>query len=135
VVGGLRDIIPWLEGRMVAGGDALVSKSNIQMTLGRIYSEVQAVRLLLWRAAELIDRGAPYGPEAAMAKGRASMLAVEACRTFVELMGWRGLDPGYPAQKRLRDAMATSIFEGSNDIMHLHAFRDLRRQVHAGGDL
>lgn len=135
VVGGLRDIVPWLEQRTVAQGEVLINKSNIQLTLGRYYGEVQSIRLLLWRAATLIDRGLPCGPETAIAKYRASQLAIEASQEFVRLMGWRGLHIDYPAQKRLRDAMTTSIFEGTNEILQLHAFRDLRRQVHGGGDL
>ncbi len=66
-----------------------------------------------------------------MAKFRASELAIAATQDFVKFMGWRGLDSDYPAQKRLRDAMATSIFEGSNDVLKLFAFRDLCRQIHS----
>ena len=135
VVGGLREIIPWIEQRRTAQGEVLLNKSNIQMKLGRIYGELQSVRLLLWRAAGLIDSGLPCGPETVIAKYQASAIAIEATQEFVQLLGWRGLDAEYPAQKRLRDARATAIFEGTNEIMLLHAFRDLRRQVHTGGDL
>jgi alkylation response protein AidB-like acyl-CoA dehydrogenase len=135
VVGGLREILPWIEGRSVGHGESLVGKTNVQMTLGRIYSEVQMVRLLLWRVADSLDRGLPCGIETAITKYRASALAMESTQEFVRMMGWRGLDADYPAQKRLRDAMATSTFEGTNEVLQLHAFRDLRRQVHGGGDL
>jgi alkylation response protein AidB-like acyl-CoA dehydrogenase len=134
-VGGLRDIVPVLEQRQVSLGEKLSQKSNIQMALGSYYSEVQSVRLLLWRAAKLIDDGLPYGSETAMAKFRASELAIAATQDFVRFMGWRGLDADYPAQKRLRDAMATSIFEGSNDVLKLKAYRDLCRQIHSGEGL
>lgn len=135
VVGGLRDILPWLEHRRTAQGELLVNKSHIQLGLGRIYSELQTIRLLLWRAAALIDAGLPCGAETSIAKYKASTLALEATQEFVQLQGWRGLDAEYPAQKRLRDARATAIFEGTNEIMLLHAFRDFRRQARAGGDL
>ena len=51
------------------------------------------------------------------------------------MMGWRGLHADYPAQKRMRDARATAIYEGTNEILLLNAFRDLRRQVRSGGYL
>jgi alkylation response protein AidB-like acyl-CoA dehydrogenase len=135
VVGGLRDIVPWLEQRRAAQGEVLINKSNIQMTLGSFYGELQLVRLLLWRAANLIERSLSCSAETAIAKYKASSLALKATQEFVQLLGWRGLDAEYSAQKRLRDARATAIFEGTNEIMLLHAFRELRRQVHTGGDL
>ena len=134
-VGGLRDVVPWLESREVAPRGKLISKSNVQMTLGRFYGEVQAVRLLLWRIADLLDRGISCSAECAIAKYKASSLALEATGEFVQMMGWRGLDADYPAQKRLRDARATAIYEGTNEILLLNAFRDLRRRTRAGGDL
>jgi alkylation response protein AidB-like acyl-CoA dehydrogenase len=134
-VGGLRDVIPWLESREVAPRGRLIGKSNIQMSLGRFYSEVQVVRLLLWRTAALLDQGKAASSECAIAKYKASSLALEATQEFVQMLGWRGLHADWPAQKRLRDARATAIYEGTNEIMLLHAFRDLRRQARSGGDL
>ena len=132
-VGGLRDIVPWVETRALSRDEMLMQKSDVQLRLGRYYAELQGVRMLLWRAAGLLDEGVPCGIETSMAKSRASALAMEATQNFVRMMGWRGIDGAYPAQKRMRDAMATSIFEGTNEILDLHAFRDLRRQFHAAG--
>jgi len=134
-VGGLRDLLPWLESREVAPSGRLVSKTSVQLLVGRLYAEVQAVRLLLWRTASLLDRGIHCSTECAIAKFKASSLALEATQECVQLQGWRGLISDYTAQKRLRDARATAIYEGTNEVMLMHAFRDFRRQAHAGGQL
>jgi alkylation response protein AidB-like acyl-CoA dehydrogenase len=133
VVGGLRDALPWLEQRRVVPDVPLVSKSDVQQTLGRAYAEVQAVRHLMWRAADLLDAGRPCSQETAAAKYMASELAVRASNELAQLYGWRGVDGDWPAAKRLRDGRATTIYEGTSQIQLLNLFRELRRSVHSGG--
>lgn len=135
VVGGLRDVVPWLEERRVVPDDPLISKSDVQMKLGGIHAEVQAVRHVMWRAADLLDAGQPCSTETAVAKYLASELAVRASNTFAQLYGWRGVDAEYPAAKRLRDARATTIYEGTSQVQQLNIFRALRRSIHMGGRL
>jgi alkylation response protein AidB-like acyl-CoA dehydrogenase len=135
VVGGLRHIVPWLEQRRVTGGVPLINKSDVQITLGRIHAEVQVVRMLMWRAADLLDQGKPCSVETAVAKFKGSELAVEATGHFVQMLGWRGIDNDYPAHKRLRDARVTTIYEGTSQIQLLNLFRELRRSIHTGGNL
>lgn len=132
-VGGLRDVLPWLEERRVAPDDALVTKGEVQQLLGGIMAEVQAVRGLMWRAAELVDRGADCSLETASTKLLASELAVRATYEFVQLMGWRGLDARWPAVKRWRDARATTIYEGTSAVQRLNLGRTLRRSLHGEG--
>lgn len=133
VVGGLRDLVPWLEERRVAPDDPLVSKGDVQMLLGDLYAEVQAVRHLMWRAADLLDAGRPCSNETAAAKLLASELAVRATNAFAQLYGWRGIDGEWPAAKRLRDARATTIYEGTSQVQRLHLARALRRSIRTGG--
>lgn len=135
VVGGLREVLPWVEQRRVVPDDPLVSKSSVQQELGRIYAELQAARLLMIRAAERLDRGQPCGTETAAAKYLASELAVRATNTFAQLHGWRGIDGEHGAAKRLRDARATTIYEGTSQIQLQNLFRDLRRGLHARGEI
>lgn len=132
-VGGLRDVLPWLEERRVAPDDALITKGEVQQLLGGIMAEVQAVRGLMWRAAELVDRGQPCSLETASTKLLASELAVRATHEFVQLMGWRGLDARWPAVKRWRDARATTIYEGTSEVQRLNLGRALRRSLHGEG--
>lgn len=126
-VGALRDALPWVESRIVYPGEPLAVKSNVQLDLAAIYTEIQGVRMLLWRCAEMLDAGQPCLIETSMAKLRASELAVSATNTVVQLMGWRGIDNTNPIQKRLRDARATTIYEGTSQIQLLNIFREVRR--------
>lgn len=133
VLGALRDALPWLEQRRVAPGDPLISKSSVQLALGRVYAEIQAVRALVWQAADRLDRGAPCSTETAIAKYLAAELAVRASSELAQLHGWRGLDGEWAISKRVRDARATTIFEGSSEVQLLTLFRALRRASRAGG--
>jgi alkylation response protein AidB-like acyl-CoA dehydrogenase len=135
VVGALRESVPWLEQRRVAPNDPLISKTNVQLALGRIYAEVQAVRHLMWRAADLLDRGRPCSNETACAKYMASELAVRATNELAQLHGWRGVDGDYAISKRLRDARATTIYEGTSQVQQLNLCRALRRSIRQGGNL
>lgn len=135
VVGGLREVIPWIEQRRVVPDDPLVSKSSVQQELGRVYAELQASRLLMLRAADCLDRGQPCGTETASAKYLASELAVRATNAFVQLHGWRGIDGGHGAHKRLRDARATTIYEGTSQVQLMNLFRVLRRGFHTDGQI
>ena len=128
-VGALRDALPWVESRTVYPGEPLAVKSNVQMDLADIYAEIQSVRMLLWRCADMLDAGQPCSIETSMAKLRASELAVSATNTVVQLMGWRGIDSESPIQKRLRDARATTIYEGTSQVQLLNIFREVRRDA------
>ncbi len=134
-VGALRDVVPWLEERKASFGEPLIAKTHVQLELAEVYVEIQAVRLLLWRAAELLDRGRPCSTETSMAKLAASRLAVLATNRVVQMYGWRGIDARYAAEKRLRDARVTTIYEGTSEIQLLNIFRELRRSVHEDGRL
>lgn len=133
VVGALRDMVPWVERRRVGSGEPLVGKSDVQMALGQLLAELHAVRHLLWRAADLLDAGRPCPTETAAAKLLGSELALRAADLAVQLLGWRGIDAGWPAEKRLRDARATTIYEGTSQVQRLNLFRALRRGAHTDG--
>lgn len=135
VVGGLRDVLPWLEGRRVGADEPLVTRGDVQQTLGQLLAEVQAVRGLVWRAAGLLERGEECAVETASAKLLASELAVRATNQVVQWLGWRGIDAGWSAQKRLRDARATTIYEGTSEVQRLNLARALRRSLHEDGGL
>lgn len=133
VVGALRDAVPWLEERRVAPGEPLIAKSDVQLALGHLFAEVQAVRHLMWRAADLLDQGRPCSTETACAKYLASELAVRATNELAQLHGWRGVDGECSISKRLRDARATTIYEGTSQLQRLNLCRELRRSIRRGG--
>jgi alkylation response protein AidB-like acyl-CoA dehydrogenase len=135
VVGALRAVMPWLEERKVAAGDALANLSHVQIMLGGYMAEVLAVRRMIWRAADIFDAGESPTVEASVAKLKASELAIRATGDLVQLYGWRGIDNEYDIQKRYRDARVTSIFEGTNEVLKINLFRDFQRELRQGGDL
>lgn len=94
VVGALRELPAWLDSRKTWPDEPLGEKSHVKLLLGELFTEVRATRLLLWRAAELLDKGLPCGTETSMAKLYASRLAVRATNELVQLYGWRGIDAG-----------------------------------------
>jgi len=133
-VGALRAAMPWVAERVVYPGERLSQKSHVQQVLAELYAETHAVRLLLWRAADLLDRGLPCSAETSMAKLLASRLAVRATNEVVQLFGWRGIDERFGIEKRARDARVTTIYEGTSEVQLAGIFREMSR-AHAEGRL
>ena len=90
-----------------------------QWTLADLASDLDAYRFLTWRAAILRDKGARCSVEAAMAKSCASRLANRAARAAVSILGLAGVSGASTAERILRDARITEIYEGATDIQRL----------------
>lgn len=130
-VGALGDAVPWLTQRRVDGNEPLIAKSHVQLQLGELYAQLAAARMVLWRAATLLDEGRPSAVESCVAKLLCAQVAVRATAEISQMFGWRGIDAGFPIQKRFRDAQETSIFEGTSDIQRLTLYRDLVARLHS----
>ena len=94
------------------------SSQAAQWELADIAASVDAYRFLIWRAAILRDRGVHCGKEAAMAKLMASKLANRAARSAVSIIGVNGAGAA-DADRLMRDARITEIYEGATDIQRL----------------
>ena len=86
--------------------------------------DADAARLLVWRAADLIDRGGDYRVAASKAKLYASEAAVRAANHCIQIYGGAGYVDEYPAAKYLRDARVMTLYEGTSQIQKLLIGRD-----------
>ena len=106
-------------------GKSISSFQAIQWKLADMATEIDAARLLMYRAAWLKDRGKPHTKEAAMAKLYASEVAVRAANESVQILGGYGYTKDYPAERYYRDAKLTIIGEGTSEIQRLVIARQL----------
>jgi alkylation response protein AidB-like acyl-CoA dehydrogenase len=88
---------------------------------------VDASRLLVWRAARLIDARKRATAEAAMAKLHASETAMWCTWAAVQTLGGWGYSREHPVEKWMRDAKLEEIEEGTSDIQRLVIARELVR--------
>ena len=88
----------------------------IQWMLADGFTELEAARLLTYRAAFLEDQGKIVPKESAMAKLFASELAVKVSSTAVQIHGGYGFTKDYPVEKFYRDSMLATIGEGTSEI-------------------
>ncbi|NOX59571.1 MAG: acyl-CoA dehydrogenase [Planctomycetes bacterium] len=97
----------------------------IQEKIANIAVEVEASRMLVYRAAWLKDQGRPYAYEAAQAK----LFAAEACNraasAAVQVYGGYGFCEDYPVERLYRDAKITELYEGTSEIHRLVIARTL----------
>jgi alkylation response protein AidB-like acyl-CoA dehydrogenase len=114
----LEDSLAYAKERQ-AFGKRIADFQAIQAKLADMATEVDAARLLVWRAASMRDRGERHSAEAAIAKLFASDVAVRAARECVQIFGGYGYLRDYPAERHYRDAKITEIYEGTSEIMQL----------------
>jgi alkylation response protein AidB-like acyl-CoA dehydrogenase len=100
-------------------GRPLASFQLIQDIIAQISVDVDAARLLTWRAADLIERGKPFSVEASKAKYFASEAAVRAANGALQAFGGYGYIDEYPVQKYMRDARVMTLYEGTSQIQKL----------------
>jgi acyl-CoA dehydrogenase len=102
-----------------AFGKKVADFQAIQWMLADMATEIDAARLLTWRAAALKDAGEEHVLAAAQAKLFASDVAVKASRDCVQIFGGYGYLKDFPAERHYRDAKITEIYEGTSEIMKL----------------
>ncbi|MEU4688711.1 acyl-CoA dehydrogenase family protein [Actinoplanes sp. NPDC023714] len=100
-------------------GKPIASYQLVQEMLADMAVETDAARLLVWRAADLVDRGRPFGTEASMAKLFATESAVKASNQAIQVFGGYGYVDEFPVGKAMRDARVTTLYEGTSQIQKL----------------
>ncbi len=106
-------------------GKPISAQQTIQNYLADMAVQIEAARMLVFRAASLKEAGQPYTKEAAMAKYFGTKIAMETATLAVQIHGAYGYSKGYPVERYFRDAKVTEIYEGANEIQRLVIARSL----------
>ena len=100
-------------------GQPIANFQAIQWMLADMATEIDAARLLTYRAAWRKDRKLRYTKESSMAKLYASEAAMRASVKGIQIHGGYGYIREYPAERHFRDAKITEIYEGTSEIQRL----------------
>ncbi len=111
-----------------AFGRPIGAYEAIAFKLADMRATIDSARLLTYRAAWLKDQGRPYTIEAAIAKLRASEIAVDVAREAIQVHGGYGFTEEFPVARAYRDAKVLEIGEGTSEILRLVIARDLGLQ-------
>ncbi len=110
-------------------GQNLSEFQALQFRIADMATEIEAARLLLHKAAAMVDAGAPNATrQAAMAKRFATDVGFDAVNQALQLHGGYGYLQDYPMERYLRDVRVHQILEGTNEIMRLIIARSIFRQ-------
>ena len=110
-----------------AFGQPIIENQGVSFPLADIAADIDAARLLTWRAAWMAAQRMPFEhAEGSMSKLNASEVAVRACEQAVQTLGGWGYIKDFPVEKWYRDAKLYTIFEGTSEIQRLVIGRALR---------
>ena len=99
-----------------AFGSEIAKLQAIQFKLADMATEIEAAKLLVYKAARLKDEGKDYAHASAMAKLYASKVAMETTVEAVQVHGGYGYVKEYHVERLMRDAKITQIYEGTSEI-------------------
>jgi acyl-CoA dehydrogenase len=101
-------------------GRPIIENQAIAFTLADMKLEIDAARLLVWRAAWMVRNGKDFpNAEGSMAKLKGSEVAVWATERAIQILGGNGYTREYPVERMHRDAKVYTIFDGSSEIQRL----------------
>jgi len=110
-------------------GHPIISLPVVKNKLADMAIQVEAARALTYAVARTIDSGAKnFTEESAMAKVFASDVAMKVTTEAVQILGGAGFMRDYPAEKMMRDAKITQIYEGTNEVLRETIAIELRKR-------
>ncbi|HJU62857.1 MAG TPA: acyl-CoA dehydrogenase family protein [Candidatus Binatia bacterium] len=124
--GALEESIKYAGTRMQFG-KPIAEFEAIQWMLADMATEIDAARLLVYRAAQLKDRGVPFAKAASEAKLYAAETAMRATTKAIQIHGGYGYIKDYPVERYFRDAKICEIGEGTSEIQRLVIAKELLR--------
>ena len=110
-----------------AFGHRIADFQGLQWMMADMATRIDCARLLVYRAAQLKDRGLPFSKESSMAKLYASETAMWVTTKAVQIHGGYGFSREYDVQRYFRDAKITEIYEGTSEIQRLVIARHILR--------
>jgi acyl-CoA dehydrogenase len=110
-------------------GVPIAQHQAIQFMLADMVKDIEAARLLVWKAAWLADQGIRNSREAAIAKAFAADMAMQVTTNAVQIYGGMGYTKWHPVEKLMRDAKVIQIYEGTAQIMRLIIARQLLQET------
>ncbi len=116
--GALEETIKYVKDRKQFGRP-LAKFQGLQWIIADMHVEIEAAKLLVYKAAYNKMKGLPYNKEAAMAKLFASKTAMKVTTQCVQLHGGYGYIKDYPVERMMRDAKITEIYEGTNQVQQM----------------
>ena len=102
-----------------AFGKPIAAHQLVQDMIARMVVDVEASRLLLYRAGELKNAGRPNARETSIAKYYCSEAALRCANDAIQIHGGMGYCSEYPAERYMRDARVATIYEGTSQIQKL----------------
>ncbi|KTB48936.1 Acyl-CoA dehydrogenase [Dehalogenimonas alkenigignens] len=111
-------------------GEAVLSFQAIQHMLANMAMDIEAARALIYASARTIDSGLQKSGnmESSMSKVFASDMAMRVTTDAVQIMGGVGYMRDYPAEKFMRDAKITQMYEGTNQILRNIIANELKKR-------
>ncbi|WP_366921693.1 acyl-CoA dehydrogenase [Metallumcola ferriviriculae] len=109
-------------------GQTISDFQAIQFMLADMATNIEAAKMLVYQAAYLKEINMPHSKQASMAKMFAADTAMKVAVDAVQVFGGYGYMQEYPVERFLRDAKATQIYEGTNQIQRIVIARQLLKQ-------
>ena len=106
-------------------GKTISNHQAIQWMLADMATRIEAVRLMVYRAAYLEATGQPFMKESCMAKLMAPEVALYVCDRAIQIHGGCGYVKDYPVERYFRDARICSIYEGTDEMQRMTIARNL----------
>ncbi len=110
-------------------GQSITNFEGIQFMLADMATQIDAARLLTLRAAWLRQQGIPCAKESSMAKLFAGDTAMKVTTDALQIFGGYGYIKEYPAERHMRDAKITQIYEGTQQVQRLVIARNLLKEL------
>ncbi|HKZ81667.1 MAG TPA: acyl-CoA dehydrogenase [Pyrinomonadaceae bacterium] len=110
-------------------GKPIAEFQAIQFKLADMATQIDAARLLMYRAARLKDQGKRTTKESSMAKLFASEISVKVCEEAIQIHGGYGYTKDYAPEKYWRDSKLCTIGEGTSEIQRIIIGREILREV------